>query len=138
MAPDPAEPGAIPIVPAATLFLVPEQIRLRGVRTHVHRDVPKRRPPVAVEALHGAAGREPAVVFLPHGRHVPLAAGVADGDVGQDPVPVPRPQGLGEQEEEGVVRLAADDVVAQGAVPAEGGEGGEVADRVEVQFTALE
>lgn len=138
MASNPAEPRAIPIVPTAALFLVPEHIRLRGIRTHIHRDVPQRRPSVAVKALHGAAGREQAVVFLPHGRHIPLATGVADGDVGEDPIPVPRPQGLGEKQEEGVIRLATDDVVAQGALSAEGGEGGKVEDRVKIQLTALE
>lgn len=130
--PDPGEDVAVPVGPGAAADLGEVDPRI-GAVPHVHEHVVEG-PPAAPERLeprHGAAGgsgrqlQQP-VVPLPHGRHVPLPAAVADDDVRQQPVPVPRRQVLRQQVEVRVARLSAHDVVAQRPAAPVGREGGVV------------
>lgn len=77
------------------------------------------------------------MVFVPDGRDEPLAAGVADGDVGEEPVPVVAHQCVGQARPEGVVWSRGEDVVAQGAAAGLGDPGRVVEGWGEVGFTAL-
>jgi len=78
------------------------------------------------------------MISVPHGRHEPLAAGVAYYDIGKDPVPVPRYQVRGYELEEGMPRLAPYYVVAKRTVTSVGGKGGEIGDGIECVEASLQ
>ncbi|KAI1323306.1 IDO-domain-containing protein [Xylariaceae sp. FL0255] len=135
---DPAKPHIVPAIPGASAALVPEDVRVGLVGTHVHEDVGQGLPSKAVKARDCTFSRgQQRVVFLPQGGDEPLPARVANDDVGQDPRPVVGDEVFGQEVEKGVTRLPADDVVAQSAVAAVGREGWEVGYCVEAFETAL-
>jgi hypothetical protein len=77
------------------------------------------------------------VIGLPDGCLEPLAGSVADGDVGEEVVPVVGDEGVGEEDPEGVLGLGGEDVVAEGAVATVGCPGGVEEEGGEVFEAAL-
>ena len=77
------------------------------------------------------------MVLFPDGRQVPLTAVVHDDSIRQYPVPVVGNEVVRHHDEPGVILLAADDVVTQGAEAAVRRPHREVAERFETFFAAL-
>jgi hypothetical protein len=132
MLPNLIKHAVIPIIPRSSTPAMREEGPVIRSRPTVHHD------PVQPMLLLGLGrGRQKRVVLLPHGRQEPLPARVHDAHVRQGPAPVVPQQGEGDVVPEGVVGTRGEDVVAQGAAAAVGGEGGVVEKGFEGDSAAL-
>ncbi len=134
----PGKIAVVPVLPRVTLRLREEDPGI-GPWLSAHQDAVQRAVFRSrfLETLHLAICTQQRVVLLKHGGDEPLTAGVADADVGEEPIPVVRDEVVGQQVEPRVAGLAAHDVIAEGAHVAVGREGGQVGQRIEVRGASL-
>lgn len=123
----PAKNVIIPIVPRTT-FCGCEERPGRRTRPHVHHDPCQGRVLLALDL---------GMICLPDIREKPLPRRIANGQIREGIVPRVRFERVGDELPKGMAGLSAENVVAQGAMPAVGGPGRIVKERLEIGTAAL-